>query len=321
MEEKEEKEVNLIDLISIFFGWIRKTSWNLVKGIGQVLRMAFRHKVMISILIVASVVVALYMARPSARVYSAEGTALLHGNDAQTVREVFRQLENSVSKDDLISLSTKLGLEDSVTKNIIKLNSYYLIDYMRDSVADKVDYNNSHSLTDTMNVRMRDRLYIRMLTKNIAQVPAVEKAILDFVNNNSLLKARYESKIDEFKKKIVIAETELDRLDSLARITYFKEDNLQLNLGNNQVLLSEQRKQLFFGDLLGAQRIISESEFELVKMSAPVVIPSSLIVTPKALNSRLKYGVFGIIIGFVLGLLLAGLLESREKIVGFLNSK
>jgi hypothetical protein len=322
MEEKKQNEINLIDLIFIFFGWIRKTSLKIGNFIGRIIRMGYRHKVLVSILVLVTVAIGQYLSRPSARVYSAEGTALLYGNDAQTVRQIFRQLENSLSKEETISLSTKLGINDSVAKNILKLESFYLIDYMNDSVADKVDYSDSHSLTDTTNVRMRDRIYIRMYTQSIQQVPVVEKAILDFLNNHKLLKARYEAKVREYEQKVAICDNELQRLDSLAKTYYFKQDRMQFSMNpDQQLLLGEQRKQLLYGDLFLVQRVKSNAEFELTNMSAPVEIPSSLVIIPNPLNSRLKYGAYSILVGLLLGLALAGLIEGMKQIVAFLNSK
>jgi hypothetical protein len=284
-------------------------------------RIAYRHRILVTIIILFSIVVGQYLSRPSARVYHAEGTAILNGPDAQSVRQVFRQLENAVSTNELISLSTKLGIDDSIAENILKLESFYLIDYMSDSVADKVDYSDSHSLTDTVNKRMKDRIYIRMKTKNIEQVPVVENAILNYLNNNKMLKSQFDSKKAQYAAEIEICNSELERLDSLADISYFKKDITQLSLTNNQVLLGEQRKQLFYGDMLRIQEIKAISQFKIADMNAPVEIPASLVVVSKPINSRLKYGVYSILIGFISAVVLASLLEGMKKIIKFLNSK
>lgn len=68
-----------------------------------------------------------YLGSTSQRAYKAEATALIQGSDAQTVRQVFRQLENSLATNDKISLVTKLSIPDSVAKSIEELQSFYVI--------------------------------------------------------------------------------------------------------------------------------------------------------------------------------------------------
>ena len=254
MEEKKQNEINLLDLLSMLFAWISKAFHGLLVYMGKLSRLIYRRKWYVTITVVAGVAVGLYLSRPTARIYKAEGTALILGADAQTVRQVFRQLENSDPRNPYTSLSGKLNLPDSVANNIAELAAFYMIDFMRDSVADKVDFMDSHSLSDTMNVRMRDRVYIRLKTKNISQVKVVENAMLDFLNNNTVIQSQFNAKINDLKNQIRICDSELQRIDSLANIYYFNEkNNAQLSFEKNSLIMGEQRKQLFYYDLMGIQ--------------------------------------------------------------------
>lgn len=321
MEEKNQKEVNLIELVVIFYNWIKKITLRVLNFFGYFARLIYRRKILFLVVVLVCVGVGQYLARPSARVYKAEATALIQGSDAQTVRQVFRQLENSLATNDKISLATKLSIPDSVAKSIEELQSFYVIDYMRDSVADKIDFMDSHSLTDTMNVRMRDRVYIRLKTKSINQVPQVEKAILNYLNNNQLIKSQYQAKKSELEQQVRLCDAELQRVDSLADTYYFNQENTQLRLSNNQVLLGEQRKQLFYGDLMRILEMKSGAQLELAKFTNPIEIPSSLVVIPAPLNGRFKYGIVSLLIGLVLGLGIAGFFESFKTIISYLRKK
>lgn len=320
MEEKDTKEINLLELISIFLNWLKNLTLGFFNFLGYILRLCYRHILLVIFVMVLSIVVGQYLSRSSARIYKVEAMAMICGSDAQTVKDISRQLENASAQNPLMSLSKKLSLNDSVSKNIINIMSFYVIDYMRDSVADIVDFKNNHSLSDTMNVRMKDRIYFRVQTRNIAQVPIVQEALLNYFNNNKVLRTQYENKREEFTKQISICDLEMKRLDSLAQVSYFKDNKNQLQLSNNQLIVGEQRKQLFYQDMLDIQKIKAETEDKLILYTNPLVIPSGLVVIPVAINSSLKYGVYSILIGLLISIILSLLIESYPRIFTYLKS-
>ncbi|MBN2767022.1 MAG: hypothetical protein JXR27_11675 [Paludibacteraceae bacterium] len=322
MEEKKQNEINLLDLMSMFVAWLRTVGHKLLIWSGNIVRLMYRKKWYVMAVLFIAFAFGQYLARPSERVYKAEGTALILGPDAQTVRQIFRQLENADARNEHTSLATKLNLPDSVASNVQEIKAFYMIDFLRDSVADKVDFSDSHSLTDTMNVRMRDRVYIRMKTKNIAQVPQVEAAIVHFLNSNVVVKAQYKAKINDLQNQISICNRELNRIDSLAGLYYFRDnDNAQMSFERNTLVMGEQRKQLFYGDLMRIQQLRNDAEMRLSKFTQPVEIPSALVVSPVPINSRFKFAVYSLLFGLIAGLVLAGFLESISIIMQFLKEK
>ena len=177
MEETNTKEINLLQLINLFFNWLLKIGKSILDLIVYLVQLAYRHKSIVLISISICLVFGLYFSRPSAKVYKAEAMAMLYGSETQTVKEVSKQLENSVGSNNLFSLATKLSLPDSVARNIVGIQSFFVIDYLKDGVADMVDFKNNHSLTDTLNLRMKDRIYLQIKTTNISQIPKVQAAI------------------------------------------------------------------------------------------------------------------------------------------------
>ena len=319
MEDNNSKEVNLLQLIAIVFDWLKQIGSRIINLLGRILQLSFRRKITLIIAIGICVAVGQYMTRKSVRIYKAEAMAMIYGSDAQTLKEVSRQLENSLSSNNLISLATKLSLPDSVANNIAEISSFYVIDFMKDSVADVIDFENNHSLTDTMNVKMRDRLYFRLKTKSIAQVPQVQTALLNYFNNNKVLKSQFDTKKNELIQQVQLCDSESKRIDSLAKVSYFKENEKQLSFENNKLLLGEQRKQLFFGELLRLQEVKSAAQTKLSNYNQPIELPASFVVDPTPLNGRLKYGIYSILIGYVLGLLIAVFVENHKKLFSYLN--
>ncbi|HET7732853.1 MAG TPA: hypothetical protein VFK73_03365, partial [Paludibacter sp.] len=218
----------------------------------------------------------------------------------------------------LISFAAKLSLQDSIAKNIVGFQSFYVIDYLKDNVADKVDFANNHSLTDTLNLKMKDRLYFQIKTLNISQVPKIQAALLNYFNKNVVMKTEFDQKKNELVNRIQICNIESQRIDSLAKISYFKNIDQQLRFENNKLLLGDQKKQLFYDELLRLNDIRSYSEMKLADFKQPVDLPSDFVVNPNPINGRGKYGVYSLIIGYALGLLIVILLDNLKKIKTFL---
>ncbi|MFT3754156.1 MAG: hypothetical protein QM800_15215 [Paludibacter sp.] len=273
MEENNSKEINLLQLIGAVINWIGNLAKSILTLVGKIIKLTYKYKVVTGSVLLVCVVYGQYLARPSARVYNAEAMAMLYGSEAETVKEVSKQLENTLGTNKLVSFATKLSLPDSVAKNIVSFRSFYVIDYLKDRVADKVDFANNHSLTDTLNLKMKDRLYFQVKIKKINQMPQIQAALLGYFNRNVLMKTEFEQKRNDLVNRIQICNTESHRIDSLAKISYFKDVNQQLSLENNKVLLGEQRKQLFYDELLRLNDIRSYSELRLAEFKQPVDLP------------------------------------------------
>jgi len=321
MEEINSKEVNLLQLITLFFNWLKKIGKSILNFIGYLARLSFRHKIIVIASILVCLSISYYLSRPSARIYKAEAVAMLYGVETQTAKEISKQLETSVSSNTLYSLSSKLSLPDSITKNIIEINSFYVIDYLKDGVADIVDYKNNHSLTDTLNLRMKDRFCLQIKFKNMNQVPVIQAAILNYFNNNEVMKKQFNIRKSEIIKQINICDIELQRIDSLAKISYFKDTDKQLRFDKDKLLIGEQKKQLFFDDLLRLHDIKAYSEYRLTDFTQPMILPSGFVVSPNPENGRLKLEILGVFFGLLIGMFISGLIESFNKIIAFLNNK
>lgn len=320
-EQKENKEVNLLQLLSIFFQWMKKTVIDLINIAGKTLKLLYSYKWVSVFVLILSVAAGLYLSRPSARKYKAEAMAVIHGSDAQTVKEICKQLEQAIATNDNLSLATKMGLPDSVSKNIIGIRAFDVIDYLADGSADKIDFKQNHSLEDTMNLKMRDRIYIQIKTRNIAQVPVFQESLTKYFTSNTILASQYEAQKKLFIDQIKICDAELQRIDSLAKVMYFKDFNDQMKFENNKLLVGESRKQLFYAELLEINSRKATAENNLAVCVSPVAFPSNFVVIANPVNNRIKYTAIALIAGFALSLLLALFLSNLRNIINFLENK
>lgn len=321
MEKNDNKEINLLELIEILINWIKNVVIKAASFVGNLIQLLYRHLVITLAIILIAVSVGVYLSRPEARIYKAEALGIIYGSDAQTIKEISRQLENASSIDQQISFGKKLNLPDSIAKNIVSFNSYYVIEYIKEHTAVKIDYANGLPEKDTMYVKMHDRVYFQLKVKKINQVPAIEKAILNYFNTSELLQTHFQNARNQISDQIKISRKELARIDSLAKINYFKDNNEQLRFDKNKLLVGEQQKQLFYNDLLRLQDIISVSESTLRNFKQPIDIPSGFVVNPAPVNGTFKYSVISIFIGLIISLVVSGLLENTKKLIDFLKRK
>lgn len=326
MDDKNSKEMNLIELLNLLGKWIKKVTERLIRFVGFLLQLAFKHWVVSAIVLLLSVVAGQYLARPSVRRYEANAMAMLYGCENSTVKEVFRQLQNSLipkksTTFSSMNLATVLGIPDSVAKNIVKLESYNVIDYLDDNTPDLVDFENNHSLKDTMNLIMRNHIFIQVQTLKPTQIRIFQDALLDYFNNNTMLNSEFESSKSGIENTVLLCDTEIRRLDSLANLSYFKDSDNKISLENNNLIVGEQKKQLFYEDVLRLQDIRNLYNKKLVLFKKPIDFPAGLIVNPVPKNGRIKYGVYSIFIGSLLALIMVYLIDNLKKIINYLINK
>lgn len=321
MEEKNAKEINLLQLLSMIFDWFAALIKKLINFIGLTLQLAVKYWLFVLIILILSISVGLYLSRSSVAKYKAGAVMLLYGSDLSTTKEVCRQLQNSIASNKSYSLANKLGVPDSVAKNIVLISNYNVIDYLKDGTPDAVDFKRNHSLTDTLNLVMNDRIYLQIITKSISQLPVVQEALLKYFNDNPMMQRDFENGKQNLQDRINLCDKEIRRLDSLAKVSYFKDEGKKIAFENNQLIVGEQKKQLFYDDILKLQDIKSETKNTLVNFRQPVDLPSGLVINAVPVNNPIKYGILSFIFGALISILFVFIADNFKKIINYLSSK
>lgn len=320
MKEEKSNELNLLELIQLFFSWIGKCIFALLNGLGYCLKIWYRYFVIVLFSVSLCVVAALYLSRDNALRYKVEAMATLNGCDAHAVKDVSRQLELSFTSNKSISFGTKLGLPDSISSNIREFHSYFVIDYNKDSIPDLVDFKDNHSLKDTVNVRDPEKLYFRFVTKNVIQVPQIEQALLAYFNSNPSLQGQFQAKRNALIENLNVCNVQIQRIDSMSKINYFKADNNQVYLEDRNVVLGGKLgKQLYYSDLLAIEKLKRSTQMQLASCNHALELPSGFVVIPEPVNDRKKYVFFSIMFGLLISLIVSIMLEYRKTIISFLK--
>lgn len=321
---EERKELNLFDLIRMFFNWLGRIFKNLFKGLGNCLQLTYQYFWLVIPITILGLVAAFFYSQPSNRIYKIEGMAMLNGPTSYLTKEIAKPLEWAMPKNvyENQSFGTLCNLPDSITHNIRRFQTLYVIDCLNDSTPDFVDYKQNHDLSDTTNVRMPNYIYFTYRTKRADQIPAVEKGLLHYFNTHPLMQQWNVTYRKNLKENIETYKNQLAYLDSLSKRSYLEAPvSAQLNLKYNTLLIGEQEKQMFHEDIAILQHRKYTLEQDLVRDTMPMIFTTHLSAKPQAINSRLKSCALGLIGGYILAICIALLVKYRKNILHYLETK
>lgn len=319
MEKNTTKEISLVDIFANLLNWIVEVSKKTVRFIGAILQLLYRRKILTLSILILTFIIGQFIARPSNRKYESEAMAYLYGVKSNTVMEVGSQLSKNSPLFDATSLSKKLNLPDTIAKKLLRVDFYKVVDYLDDGTPDVVDFKRTHSLKDTMNVYIDNFAYIRITILGTYHAEKLGKAVLDYLNNNAEIKSDFEVFRERERQRMIIAELEKQRIDSLARVKYFEDNKPNIKFDNNQVLVGSQETQLFYNDMLFLQDRKSDAEMILAKAKNPVVLPSDFVINPKSINSRKDMAIKYFAIGLLISIACAFTFENYKKWIEFLK--
>ncbi len=308
--------MNLFDLIAAFFRWIGRVCKKSFALFLDSLHLSLHYWFVSVPVIILFAGLAFYYSRPLNRIYKAEGIVYLNGPLIEDVKQVFKPVEQNYHFFPGQDLQKILNLTEDETDGLRRFEIFNVIDYNNDSTVDMVDYKRNHKLDDTINVVMPHVLCIRFLTKRPDNVPVVGEHMIAYLNNSAALKAAYEKKKVLLERKATFWHDQLEKLDSLTSAFYFEQGasaQAQMKWGNGMVL-GRREIALFLPEIMDAYKKAEDVDHELAKATAPVVIQQQFTTLPRAINGRLKCLVLAVIIGYIIGALIALIISKRKDI-------
>jgi hypothetical protein len=218
------------------------------------------------------------------------------------------------SENNLISLSQNISMKPELAKNISDISAYWIIDQSRDGIPDYVDYKNNHNVYDTINVRMQDRLDVRVKINSSQDLNLVRDGIIRFIESDSLYQQRNRVRLRQNHDLLSRMNIDILQLDSLQKVKYFEETrNMKPSSGGQIVFMQEQKTQLVYNDIyeLYKKKQLLESERDLYK--GIVTVLSDFSTPTRRENGALYYGKIVIPVIFLITLLILIILTNRKK--------
>jgi hypothetical protein len=225
------------------------------------------------------------------------------------------KLHNYCQEDNKPALAGALSLNTEAVRNIIDINAYWIIARGKEHVPDQVDYANDHYIVDTVNIRMLDRLDIRVKIKSPQELTLLQNAIISYINKDSLFQQRNRVRLRQNKEMLTRLNYDILQLDSLQKVKYFEETRSRKpSNGGQMIFLQEQKTQLVYTDIynLYGRKQALESERDLYKDIVTVL--SDFNLPSKRENGGLYYGKHYIPLFFIITLLLLIVLANRNKL-------
>ena len=213
------------------------------------------------------------------------------------------------------ALSDAMLLSPQQVNNIGDISAFWIIDNGRDGIPDFVDYDNKHDIYDTINLRMTDRLDIRVKSKSPQELTLVRDGIIKFINNDQLFQQRNNVRLRQNKEMLTRLDYDILQLDSLQKLKYFEETrNMIPKAGSQMIFLQEQKTQLVYPEIqaLYARKQGLESERDLY--SEIVTVLSEFSIPAKRSNGGMYYGKTIIPLFFCLTLLILILLANKKSL-------
>ena len=237
---------------------------------------------------------------------------------------------NAISNNDMISyidrlhtfckennkgaLANALSLKPEMVKTIKDISAFWIVDKKREGISGVVDYSSKSNVYDTINVRIQDRLDIRVKTISPQELLLIQSGIISYIKKDTVIQQRNRVRIRQNRELLARLNYDILQLDSLQKIKYFEETkSRQPKNGGQMIFLQEQKTQLIYEDIytLYARKQTLESERDLYPDIITVLSDFNLPAKPD--NGALFYGKKIIPLFFGITLILLILLANRKK--------
>jgi len=307
-----------IDLLDLFRRMGRTLSrWGNALGRAFLISVVFllRKWLPLGLSIILGIAASYLLKTTSESYYSSDMTLRSNAASTSEIISDINRLHTFCLEDNSLALSNALSVNSKSVGNIIDISAFWIIDKNKDGIPDYVDYKNNHDVYDTTNIRMQDRLDIRVKIKVPQELSLLQNSIVKFIESDSLFQQRNRVRLRQNSELLTRLDYDILQLDSLQKVKYFEETrNMQPKNGGQMIFLQKQETQLVYTDIyaLYTRKQALESERDLYK--GIVTILSDFSIPARRDNGGLYYGKTIIPIVFLITLLVLILLANRKKL-------
>jgi hypothetical protein len=309
------EEIDLLELFRRMGKTLGKWGNSLGRAFLTIIVFLFRRWLPLGLSITLGVGVSYLMRMTSDSSYSAD--LLLRNNQVSNSEMIsyLNQLHVYCKEKNTEALQKSISILPGQAKNIIDISAFWVVDQKRDGIPDYVDYKNNHDVYDTINLRMQDRLDVRVKIKSPQELTIIRNGILAFIEKDSLFQQRNRVRIRLNHELLARLGYDILQLDSLQKIKYFEETkNQHPQSGGQMIFLQEQKTQLVYTDIytLYARKQALEVERDLY--SGIVTVLSEFTIPARRENGTSYYAIRIIPLFFSIVLLTLILLANRKKL-------
>jgi hypothetical protein len=230
--------------------------------------------------------------------------------------DYINRLQKFCGEGNTAALANALSLKPEKIDNIFDIAAFWIIDNGNDEVPDKPDYKNDHSVYDTLNVRMQDRVDIRVITKSPQELSIIKNGIISFINSDSLFQQTTRLKVKQNAELLARLNNDILQLDSLQKVKYFEETRNKLPKTSGQIIfLQEQRTQLLYTDIYELYTKKQKLEGEISLFKGITTILSDFYLPAKRVNGTAFYAKYLVPLFILVTLFILVILANRKMLI------
>ena len=315
-KEQKSDEIDLLELLHKTCSATKKFFNRIIRSVLLFIVFLVRNSLYIGGFIILGGMIGYGISKISRPYYASDMVVQPNAITASDMISYINRLHDLIKDRNYSELSKLLQLNDTISNQIKDIQAYWFIDKNKDGIADYIDYKNKLNVRDTTQRRLNNRVDVRVMIFNNQIFDSVRIGIanyftqIPYINKlNQVRKQHTEELISKINNQIV-------KLDSLEDYDYFQKQKDMKPTGENGqiVLLNEQQVRLYHGEIIGLHKQRLTLEKELIVYPDPITIIEDFTPLTKKANPKSKYiMIYGLIFG-LLGILILGFLETREKI-------
>ncbi len=310
-----DDEIDLLDLFRRMGRSLGKLGTSIVKGILITIVFLIRNWLPLGLSIALGIGASYFSRTTSESYYTSDLVLRTNTIPASDMISYLNRLHVYCIDKNTTALSNSINVTPNQVDNIIDISAFWVIDKGNDSIPDLVDYDNRHDVYDTVNVRMEDRVNIRVRIKEPLELTNVRDGLVKFIKSDSLFQQRNRIILRQNRELIARLNYDIIQLDSLQKVKYFEETrNRQPQNGGQMIFLQEQRTQLVYTDIyrLYKRKQVLELENDLYREIVTILSDFSLPANRD--NGMMFYGKVIIPLFFFITLLVLILIYNRKNL-------
>lgn len=317
MDDKENQELDLLDVLKNIGNAIAKFFMFLLNGVGWVLRLIFQYKYVCIACVILFVLLGIY--RNKTKIYRAETDMKITSYPSYYVKNIFDPLHFQSASCDSMTLSRELNLPIEDVKKIADIKCFYYIDFHNDGIPDYIDYDGKFDVNDTTMSILPWRMRVRVDGTDTAIFSKMTSALLHMLTNNEQIRRENELRSAQMEERIGLVDREIQLLDSLRKKEYFQK-NRELSVSvDKSILLSEREMKLFHSDLLDLDKVKQDLIWERTFYAQGLLFENEFCFDSRPVNSNMKTLPKFVFLGILFSVLLCTFWKFKDRISNYLN--
>lgn len=311
--EKQTKELDLLDLLKELFSFIGSLFKKTGKAFLWILRFVIKYYIIFLLSFAIGIGLFFFLKSPKQRLYNADFIIHLNVSNCFVVSDIVESI-NEIIRTDKDLLAKLLQIDKQDAKKIETIHAFYVIDLNNNGTPDYIDYKRKYKETDVNNMRMTERLCVRVVTKTKIDIEALQKGIIYFLLENQFLDKETVDRNRIIRGNIKALDKEIAELDSLRRIEYKNGSQISIKMGETLMLGEKKTYHKEILDLV-AQKEVLQSRISL--RPSAINIDSPVKITEKYSDFLMFVLLLG---GFLfVGFLIALIIEYGQQIISLLK--